>query len=42
MGEEVSNGRFLDNWARFPSIDDIYDTDDEDSMTFMTYCRTEG
>ena len=36
MGEEDSNGSFLDNWARFPNI---YDTNDEDTMTFMTYCR---
>ena len=36
MGEEESNGSFLDTWARFPNI---YDTNDEDAMTFMTYCR---
>ena len=29
MGEEESNGSFLDTWARFPNIDDIYDTNDE-------------
>ena len=39
MGEEESNGSFLDTWARFA---DIYDTNDEDSMTFMTYCKPEG
>ena len=36
MGEEESNGSFLDTCARFPNI---YDTNDEDAMTFMTYCR---
>ena len=39
MGEEESNGSFLDTWARFPNI---YDTNDEDSMTFIKYCRPEG
>ena len=39
MGEEESNGSFLDTWARFPNI---YDTNDEDEMAFMTYCRPEG
>ena len=39
MEEEESNGIFLDTWARFPNI---YDTNDEDAMTFMTYCRPEG
>ena len=42
MGEEESNGRFLDTWARLPNIYDIYDTNDEDAMTFTTYCRPEG
>ena len=42
MGEEESNGNFLDIWARFPHIYDIYDTNDEDAMTFMTYCRLEA
>ena len=42
MGEEESNGSFLDIGARFPSIYDIYDTNDEDAMTFMTYWRHEG
>ena len=37
MGEEYSNGSFLDTWARFPNIYDIYDTNDEDAMTFITY-----
>ena len=38
MGEEESNGSFLDTWARFPNIDyDIYDTNDEVSMKSMTY-----
>ena len=38
MGEEESNGSFLDTWARFPNIYDIYDTNDEDAMKFMKYC----
>ena len=42
MGEEESNGSFLGTWARFPNIYDIYDTNDEYAMTFMTYCRDEG
>ena len=42
MGEEESNGYFLDTWARFPNIYDIYDTIDEDAMTFITYFRPEG
>ena len=42
MGEEESNGYFLDTWARFPNIYDIYDTSDEDDMTFITYCIPEG
>ena len=42
MGEEESNGSFLDTWARFPNSYDIYDTDDEDAMKFMTYCKPEG
>ena len=28
--------------ARFPNIYDIYDTNDEDAMEFMTYCIPEG
>ena len=39
MGEEESNGSFLDTWARFPNI---YDTNDKDDMKFMKYCRHEG
>ena len=39
MGEEESNGSFLDTWARFPNIYDIYNTIDEDTLT---YCRPEG
>ena len=42
MGEEESNESFLDTWARFPNIYDIYDTNDEDDMKFMTYCIPEG
>ena len=42
MGEEESNGSFLDTWDRFPNIYDIYDTNDEYAMKFMTYFRTEG
>ena len=37
MGEEESNGSFVDTWARFPNIYYIYDTNDEDAMTFMKY-----
>ena len=37
MGEEESNGSFLDTWARFPNIYGIYDTNDEYDMKFMTY-----
>ena len=40
-GAEESNGSLLGTWARFPNIDDIYDTNDEDTMKFMTYCRHE-
>ena len=29
-------------WARFDNIYDIYDTNDEDAMKFMTYYRHEG
>ena len=28
--------------ARFPNIYAIYDTNDEDAMTFMKYLRPEG
>ena len=42
MEEEESNGSFLDTCTRFPNIYDIYDTNDEDVMTFMTYCILEG
>ena len=42
MGEEESNGSFSDTWARLPNIYDIYDTNDEYAMTFMTYCRPKG
>ena len=42
MGEEDSNGIFVDTWARFCNIYDIYDTNDEYAMKFMTYCRYEG
>ena len=42
MGEDESNGSFLDTWAIIPNIDDIYDTNDEYAMTFMTYYRPEG
>ena len=42
MGEEESNGSILDTWDRFPNIYDIYDTNDEDDMKFMTYFRPEG
>ena len=39
IGEEESNRIFLDTQARFRKI---YDTNDEYSMTFMTYFRPEG
>ena len=42
MGEEESNGSFVDTWARFPNIYDIYDIDDEGAMKFLTYCIDEG
>ena len=42
MEEEESNGSFLDTWDRFRNIYDIYDTNDEDAMKFMTYCRPKG
>ena len=42
IGEKESNGSFLDTWDRFPNSYDIYDTNDKDAMTFMTYCRPEG
>ena len=41
MREEESNGSFLDTWDRFPNIYDIYDTNDEYSMTFMKNCSPE-
>ena len=36
MGEEESNGSFVDTWLDSPYIYDIYDTNDGDSMTVMT------
>ena len=42
MGEEESNGSFLDAWAKFPNIYDIYGTNDEDDMKIITYCRPKG
>ena len=39
IGHKESNGSFLDTWARFPNI---YDTNDEVAMTFMTYFIPEG
>ena len=41
MGEEESNGSFLDTWDRFPNIYDIYDSNDEYAMKFMNNCRPE-
>ena len=35
MGDEESNGSFLDTWDKYPNIYDIYDTNDEDAMKFM-------
>ena len=42
MGEEEKNGSFLDTWARFPNVYDIYNSNDEDAITFMTYFIPEG
>ena len=42
MGEKEANGTFMDTWLDSPYIYDIYDTNDEDSMTFMTQVRSEG
>ena len=42
MGEEESNGSFLDTWDRFLDTYDIYDANDEDAMTFMTYFKHLG
>ena len=42
MGEEEPNGSFMDTWPDSPYIYDIYDTNDEDSMTVMTQVRYEG
>ena len=36
MGEEDPNGSFMDTWLDSLYIYDIYDTNDADSMTFMT------
>ena len=42
MGEEEPNGSFMDTWLDSPYIYDIYDTNDGDSMTFMTQIRSKG
>ena len=42
MGEEETNGSFMDTWLDSPYIYDIYDTNDGDSMTVMTQFRYEG
>ena len=42
LGEEESNGIFMDTWLDSPYIYDIYDTNDGDSMTVMTQLRYEG
>ena len=39
MGEEEPNEIFMDTWLDSPYIYDIYDTNDEDSMKFMTKFR---
>ena len=41
MGEEEPNGTFMDTWLDSPYIYDIYDTNDGDSMKFMTQVRYE-
>ena len=42
MGEEEPNGSFMDTWLDSPYIYDIYDTNDEDSLTVMTHFKYEG
>ena len=42
MGEEETNGSFVDTWLDSPYIYDIYDTNDGDSMIVMTQVRYEG
>ena len=42
MGEEEPNGSFMDTCLDSPYIYDIYDTNDGDSMKFMTQVRYEG
>ena len=39
MGEEETNGSFMDTWLDSPYI---YDTNDRDSMTVMKQVRFEG
>ena len=41
MVEEELNGIFMDTWLDSPYIYDIYDTNDGDSMKFMTQFRYE-
>ena len=42
MGEEETNGSFMDTWIDSPYIYDIYDTNDGDSMKVMTQVRYKG
>ena len=42
MGEEEPNVSFKDTWLDSSYIYDIYDTNDGDSMTFMTQVISEG
>ena len=42
MGEEELNGSFMDTWLDSPYIYGIYDTNDGDSITFMTQFRYTG
>ena len=41
MGEEETNGSFMDTWLDFPYIYDIDDTNDGDSRIVMTQVRYE-
>ena len=42
MSKEEPNGSFMDTSLDSPYINDIYDTNDGDSMIVMTQVRYEG
>ena len=42
MGEEETNGSFMDTWLDSPYIYDIYDTNYGDYMKVMTQVGYEG